>query len=366
MDKTTNCRKIAFIVCANNSLYYEECVRYINELIVPENMETDVLCITEAKEMAQAYNAAIESSDAKYKVYLHQDVFIYNKHFIEDILEIFQADDQVGMLGVIGGIELPQDAVIWNAWNIGCTWACDVRRAFPINYDRDNAQRSMYAEAIDGMLMATQYDIKWREDLNLGWDFYDISQSLEFRRRGYKIVVPYQKTPWCFHDCGVSKLSNYDKAREKILAEYKDFFSEDFQLVDHSELYDLEDKMFSKIKDCMESGHFESALEIAGQIDYRYVRNNNLIYAINMLEIYMKEKKNGAGGADFFGDVRNWEAWKNKYDIIKFEIRYIDFFATPEQISSFMQMIRRGEISKYAIQVIGIHNSIVPDKWNEI
>lgn len=72
------------------------------------------------------------------------------------------------------------------------------------------------------------------------------------------------------------------------------------------------------------------------------------------------------GGADFFGDVRNWEAWKNKYDIIKFEIRYIDFFATPEQISSFMQMIRRGEISKYAIQVIGIHNSIVPDKWNEI
>ena len=175
MEKTTN-----------NSLYYEECARYISELIVPENMETDVLCITEAKEMAQAYNAAIDNSDATYKVYLHQDVFIYNKHFREEILEIFQTDDNVGMLGVIGGVKLPQDAVIWNAWNIGCTWVCDGKRAFPINYDRDNAKRSMYVEAIDGMPMIAKYDIEWRKNLKLGWDFYDISQSVEFRRKGIK------------------------------------------------------------------------------------------------------------------------------------------------------------------------------------
>ena len=73
-----NDRKIAFILCVNNELYYEECLWYINQLYVPEGYETDVICITDAESIAQAYNAAMESSDARHKVYLHQDVFIYH------------------------------------------------------------------------------------------------------------------------------------------------------------------------------------------------------------------------------------------------------------------------------------------------
>ncbi len=33
---------------------------------------------------------------------------------------------------------------------------------------------------IDGLIMVTQYDLPWREDLFLGWHFYDVSQCLEF------------------------------------------------------------------------------------------------------------------------------------------------------------------------------------------
>ena len=80
-----NDRKIAFILCVNNELYYEECLWYINHLHVPEGYETDLIRITEAEGIAQAYNAAMVSSDARYKVYLHQDVFIYHREFIEDI-----------------------------------------------------------------------------------------------------------------------------------------------------------------------------------------------------------------------------------------------------------------------------------------
>lgn len=44
-------------------------------------------------------NAALESSDAKYKIYMHQDVFIYHKGFIEDILRLFKAHDRLGLMG---------------------------------------------------------------------------------------------------------------------------------------------------------------------------------------------------------------------------------------------------------------------------
>ena len=62
-------------------------------------------------------------------------------------------------------------------------------------------------QAIDGMLMVTKDDVPWREDLFDGWDFYDSSQSFEFTRRGYKIVVPEQKKPWCAHEeSGIQEL----------------------------------------------------------------------------------------------------------------------------------------------------------------
>ena len=69
--------------------------------------------------------------------------------------------------------------------------------------------------------MATQYDIPWREDIFTGWDFYDVSQSFEFRKAGYNVIVPPMTTPWCFHDEGVIELSSYYKTRDIFMKEYK-------------------------------------------------------------------------------------------------------------------------------------------------
>ena len=55
-----NKQKIAFIICTNNALYYEECVRYINELEVPVGYCTDIICIQEANSMAEGYNAGMQ------------------------------------------------------------------------------------------------------------------------------------------------------------------------------------------------------------------------------------------------------------------------------------------------------------------
>ena len=82
--------------------YYEECVHYIRNLKIPEGYELETVYIQEADSMAQGYNAGMKSSDAKYKVYLHQDVFIRNRNFITDMLNLFSCDERIGMMGVIG------------------------------------------------------------------------------------------------------------------------------------------------------------------------------------------------------------------------------------------------------------------------
>jgi hypothetical protein len=91
---------------------------------------------------------------------------------------------------------------------------------FDYEYPEEAKNGVIEVEAIDGLLMATQYDIPWRDDLFDKWDFYDVSQSLEFIRHGYKVVVPYMETPWCIHDDGFVNLKNYYEEREKLLKEY--------------------------------------------------------------------------------------------------------------------------------------------------
>ena len=79
---------------------------------------------------------------------------------------------------------------------------------------------------IDGLIMATQYDINWREDIFTGWHFYDVSQCIEFIKKGYEVLVPRQESPWCIHDCGIVNLDNgYNHYQDCFLAEYsKDIF----------------------------------------------------------------------------------------------------------------------------------------------
>lgn len=213
-----NPNKICFILCVNNPLYEAECMRYLSELEVPEGFEKEQLSVWDAECMTAGYNEAMRFSDAKYKVYLHQDVFIINKNFIFDLLKIFE-NPEIGMVGMVGSPVLPPNAVMWSGKRVGKIYCCHNLSTSESELGEAKAPYQE-VEAIDGLLMATQADVTWREDLFRGWDFYDISQSMEFRRHGYKIVVPATETPWCIHDDGVLNYKNYFRWQETFLKEY--------------------------------------------------------------------------------------------------------------------------------------------------
>ena len=168
------------------------------------------------------WQQAMEASNAKYKIYLHQDVFVINPRLISNLLNIFQSDIKVGMVGVAGAAKLRQDQPAW--------WISELSTLFCTCYTRlseNEMVRNYYGEvpggpgayvhvaAIDGLFMATQYDLPWRADLFQGWHFYDISQSREFINAGYKVVIPHQEEPWVIHDCGRKPLddSYYENMR---------------------------------------------------------------------------------------------------------------------------------------------------------
>ena len=105
------------------------------------------------------------SCDAKYKVYLHQDTFILYQNFLKDTINIFENNSTIGMIGVLGTTKLPENANCYLSWNIGKVAAYDGISLNSTDFlYQTNALPYISVEAIDGMLMMTQYDLPWRED----------------------------------------------------------------------------------------------------------------------------------------------------------------------------------------------------------
>lgn len=212
--------KFCFVICSNEPYYLQECLLYIGLLEVPEGYSTQVLSVEDAVSMAAGYNEGMEASDAKYKIYLHQDVFILYRRFLYAVLDIFQSDETIGMIGMVGSTKMPRCGIMWYSEREGALYNCNVPMMDYEQYDYRLSDGLHEVEAVDGLLIATSQDIPWREDLFDGWDFYDVSQSYEFRRKGLRVVVPEQNNAWCFHDDGILNLFDYDHYRHIFLKEY--------------------------------------------------------------------------------------------------------------------------------------------------
>lgn len=345
-----NEKKFAFITCVNDEQYYEECRWFLEQLQVPDGYECEYIAIRDAASMAEGYNRAMHQSDAKYKVYLHQDVFVYHRKFLQDILELFQTNPRLGMLGVIGGTALAEDAVCWDSWNAGRTALCNCNEAVMVRL-QETGEGYTEAAALDGMLLATQYDLEWREDLTLGWDFYDISQSLEYRRRGYSIGIPHQRKAWCLHDCGAVNLSSYEVGRRKVLEEYRDYFTMSYEAIPYAEAHELAMKATNLAKRLLEEDQMDAAARLVQKCSNR-IATKDFDYARSIYAIWEIEQEEGIYPYSFAGRGLSFEEMKERYNTVKFLLRRIDYVHDAEDVRRLDEYCSKQEISKAALNSI--------------
>lgn len=218
-----NDKKICIIICVNKMHYFEECRTYLGRLIVPEGYEVELNAISDALSMTSGYNEAMSQTDAKYKIYMHQDTFITDIYFLQEMLDIFALDKNIGMIGIAGAEKMPEDGVMWHTDRVFAQYYKDNTDIAKCSVPGEITENAIVdVEAVDGFLMATQYDLPWRQDIFDSWDFYDASQSKEFLKKGYRIVVPKLNKPVCVHDDGmILNLENYEKYRIRYCSNYR-------------------------------------------------------------------------------------------------------------------------------------------------
>ncbi|MCL6591665.1 MAG: glycosyltransferase family protein [Firmicutes bacterium] len=218
----TDSHRICFIYAANNGQLLSESLRTVNAVYVPGGYTVETRVIWNATAMTRAYNEAMNSSNAKYKIYLHQDLWIINPNFLKELVILFRKYPKLGIIGVSGPKWIPPNAYwpdaavcygkfLWGDGNPGVTQ--------PLVWN-EVAGDYESVQAVDGIIMMTQYDLPWREDILPGWHFYDISQSLEFIKAGYEVGVPRQAMPWCLHKIHNVSMDNYEMDRQIFLRHY--------------------------------------------------------------------------------------------------------------------------------------------------
>lgn len=351
-------KAFAFIICVNDELYYEECCYYIGRLEVPAGFTIDIIAVREADSMCAGYNLGMHSTDAKYKIYLHQDVFIRNENFLYDIRERFLQHPEAGMIGMIGGTCLPTNGIVYDFWDEGKVDTREPDMAYYLCLN-ERTTGDVTVEAVDGLLIATQYDIPWREDLFAHFDYYDVSQALEFKKAGYRVLVPYQETPWTIHDCGFCKLGRYDADREIFLAHYSEFLSKEREsgLLYNREWDELSGQLSACIREMTENGAWTDAAEALRIYHQKNFKDTELEILSNMTEIHQREREAGIS-CGFFEGLNDYREMYEKYIKVRFLLRRMELGIARTEYQELVQAFLSGTVSYEAAEVLIIHSIV--------
>ncbi len=205
-------RVVAFLTLVNNEKQYATCCRYLDALEIPSGYSVERVAVYGATSMAEGYQRAMESSAARYKLYVHQDLYLLHRGLLPELLHLFNTYPRLGMVGVVGATRLPPKAVWWlnNAlysygrlreyFRPGGFPASVYLRQRVLHFSRFRSVVGDYqpAAVVDGLFMATQYDLPWASSLG-GFELYDHVQALEFIKAGLEVGIARQEAIWCLH-----------------------------------------------------------------------------------------------------------------------------------------------------------------------
>lgn len=217
---------ICFISAVNDiDMYNNICLAAIKKLRVPEGMRVETVVIEGAKSMTEACQAGMEASDAKYKIYIHQDTEILSEDFLEVMVREFKKHPNFGIAGVVGSKSIDAYGRWWETskeyFAGGIIDNTRIKGVYETRTYCVDANESIEVRMLDGVVLMTQYDVPWRKDIFDGWHFYDASQVQEFRRQNLHAMVLPGIKPWVKHYCGILLLPGTKAEKEYIAAQVK-------------------------------------------------------------------------------------------------------------------------------------------------
>lgn len=157
------------------------------ELIIIDNSENKY-------SIFEAYNKGIEQSKSEILCFIHDDILFHSENWGTKLIEIFNSDNKIGLIGVAGSKAKTKAPSGW--WNsphklkqVNIIQHIETGEVERWEYGLENTLLTEVV-AIDGVFMAARRDKNISFDTSLkGFHNYDLNISVEYKTKGYKVVV---------------------------------------------------------------------------------------------------------------------------------------------------------------------------------
>lgn len=127
-----------------------------------------------------------ENTDYDILCFIHNDLYIYDKQWDQDILSVFQTEPKPGLVGIFGSKGVFQNSVRFHVWN-------NLVEAEVHGYRLISSASTLKVGVLDGMFMAASrkmLDARGGVDTNFNiHHYYDLDLSLESIDRGFNNYI---------------------------------------------------------------------------------------------------------------------------------------------------------------------------------
>ena len=139
---------------------------------------------------------SVTKTDAKYKIYINDDLCLVSPQAVEELLDIFR-DETVGMVGFLGSRSLPVSGnLLESAYKWGAVYVPMENDLTETRFGEATEGESAAVRFLAPSFFATQADLSWNEAY--GKQYYAVLAHCQaFEGEGRRIVVPLPQNIWC-------------------------------------------------------------------------------------------------------------------------------------------------------------------------
>ena len=191
-----NEKKIAVLVRKSHEAQYAVCMESLQAMKWPAGYEVEVFALEAEKPYAAEANAVLAKTDAKYKIYINDDLCLVSPQAVEELLDIFR-DETVGMVGFLGSRSLPVSGnLLESAYKWGAVYVPMENDLTETRFGEATEGESAAVRFLAPSFFATQADLSWNEAY--GKQYYAVLAHCQaFEGEGRRIVVPLPQNIWC-------------------------------------------------------------------------------------------------------------------------------------------------------------------------
>ena len=188
-------KKIAVIVRKSSEEWYGCCMESLERMEWPQGYAVEAFTLDAAKPYAAQVNEILTETDAKYKVYINDEMCVVHPQMVLEMMTIFQ-DESIGMVGFLGSASLPVSGSVMDSPYKRGAVLMPTQEGFSELRFGDSMGKAADVRFLLPSLFATQRDLPWDESYEKQY-YAVLAQCCAMEEADTRIIVSSPVEPWC-------------------------------------------------------------------------------------------------------------------------------------------------------------------------